>query len=106
MKLCLSISQHHPEHWQPSWSVRTALLALIAFMPSAPDGAIGGLNYPPEERRLLAARSRKNPPKVVREASLFTLPANRPAQPVYWIGRLSRTEPMNKARYTGVWTLK
>jgi ubiquitin-conjugating enzyme E2 J1 len=58
-KLCLSISQHHPEHWQPSWSVRTALMALIAFMPSAPDGAIGGLNYPAEERRT-------NPPKVVR----------------------------------------
>lgn len=19
-KICLSISQHHPEHWQPSWS--------------------------------------------------------------------------------------
>lgn len=65
-KLCLSISQHHPEHWQPSWSVRTALMALIAFMPSAPDGAIGGLNYPAEERRTLAALSRTNPPKVVR----------------------------------------
>eukprot|EP00959_Pyramimonas_sp_CCMP1952_P401119 8405141-Pyramimonas_sp.AAC.1 len=48
-KLCLSISQHHPEHWQPSWSVRTALVALIAFMPSPPDGAIGGLSYPTEE---------------------------------------------------------
>uniref|UniRef100_A0A5B6ZKI2 Putative ubiquitin-conjugating enzyme E2 32 n=1 Tax=Davidia involucrata TaxID=16924 RepID=A0A5B6ZKI2_DAVIN len=24
-KICLSISNHHPEHWQPSWSVRTAL---------------------------------------------------------------------------------
>ena len=33
-KICLSISQHHPEHWQPSWSVRTALVALIAFLPT------------------------------------------------------------------------
>jgi hypothetical protein len=76
-KLCLSISQHHPEHWQPSWSVRTALMALIAFMPSAPDGAIGGLNYPPDERRSLAALSRKAPPKVVRES----LPLPSPSPP-------------------------
>lgn len=42
-KICLSISSHHPEHWQPSWSVRTALTALTAFMPSAGHGAIGSL---------------------------------------------------------------
>ena len=65
-KLCLSISQHHPEHWQPSWSVRTALVALIAFMPTRPEGAIGGLSYPPEECKSLAIKSRTNLPKVVR----------------------------------------
>ena len=32
IKICLSISSHHPESWQPSWSVRSALVALIAFM--------------------------------------------------------------------------
>lgn len=42
-KICLSISSHHPEHWQPSWSVRTALTALIAFMPTPGQGAIGSL---------------------------------------------------------------
>ena len=42
-KICLSISSHHPEHWQPSWSIRTALTALIAFMPSPGQGAIGSL---------------------------------------------------------------
>ena len=42
-KICLSISSHHPEHWQPSWSVRTALLALIGFMPTSSNGAIGSL---------------------------------------------------------------
>ena len=42
-KICLSISSHHPEHWQPSWSVRTALVALTAFMPSPGHGAIGSL---------------------------------------------------------------
>lgn len=28
-KICLSISGHHPESWQPSWSLRTAMLAII-----------------------------------------------------------------------------
>ncbi|KAJ7532478.1 hypothetical protein O6H91_13G005200 [Diphasiastrum complanatum] len=62
-KICLSISQHHPEHWQPSWSVRTALVALIAFMPTKPDGAIGSLDYTKEERHALAIKSRDAPPK-------------------------------------------
>ncbi|CAC5418981.1 UBE2J1 [Mytilus coruscus] len=53
-KICLSISGHHPESWQPSWSIRTALLAIIGFMPTHGSGAIGSLDYPPEERKKLA----------------------------------------------------
>ncbi len=49
-KICLSISTHHPEHWQPSWSLRTALVALTAFFPTKGDGAIGALDYTPEVR--------------------------------------------------------
>jgi len=56
-KICLSISGHHPETWQPSWSIRTALLAIIGFMPSPAQGTIGSLDYTPEERRTLARRS-------------------------------------------------
>lgn len=63
VKICLSISAHHPEHWQPSWSVRTALTALVAFMPSPGNGAIGSLDFPKEERRRLAALSRREFPK-------------------------------------------
>ena len=37
-KICLSISGHHPESWQPSWSIRTALLAIIGFMPTEAKG--------------------------------------------------------------------
>ncbi|XVF66118.1 hypothetical protein PTKIN_Ptkin10aG0009000 [Pterospermum kingtungense] len=62
-KICLSISNHHPEHWQPSWSVRTALVALIAFMPTSPNGALGSLDYKKEERRSLAIKSREAAPK-------------------------------------------
>ncbi|KAG2497686.1 hypothetical protein HYH03_004423 [Edaphochlamys debaryana] len=63
VKICLSISSHHPEHWQPSWSVRTALTALIAFMPSPGAGALGAIDFSKEERRVLAARSRAEPPR-------------------------------------------
>ncbi|KAJ6357096.1 hypothetical protein OIU78_005058 [Salix suchowensis] len=62
-KICLSISNHHPEHWQPSWSVRTALVALIAFMPTSPNGALGSLDYKKEERRVLAVKSREAAPR-------------------------------------------
>merc|ERR1719402_1678246 len=56
-KICLSISGFHPLAWQPSWSIRTALLAIIGFMPTPGHGTIGSLDYPPDERRRLAHRS-------------------------------------------------
>jgi len=56
-KICLSMSAHHPETWQPSWSIRTVLLALIGFMPSKGAGAIGSLDYTPAERTILAKKS-------------------------------------------------
>lgn len=43
--------------------VRTALVALIAFMPTNPDGALGSLDYNKEERRKLAIKSREVIPK-------------------------------------------
>lgn len=55
-KICLSISGHHPETWQPSWCVRTALLALIAFMPTPGNGTVGSLDYTKEERQMLARK--------------------------------------------------
>ncbi|XP_013414338.1 ubiquitin-conjugating enzyme E2 J1 [Lingula anatina] len=58
-KICLSISGHHPESWQPSWSIRTALLAIIGFMPTHGGGAIGSLDYTADERRVLARKSRE-----------------------------------------------
>jgi len=37
-------------------SVRTALLAIIGFMPSPGHGAIGSLDYTPAERQQLAKK--------------------------------------------------
>lgn len=56
-KICLTISAHHPEHWQPSWSIRTALVALIGFLPTPGEGALGALDYSADERRALARKS-------------------------------------------------
>jgi len=58
-RVCLSISQHHPEEWQPSWGVRTALTALQAFLPTPGRGAVGSLDLKPEIRRKMAAKSRE-----------------------------------------------
>jgi hypothetical protein len=57
-KICLSISSYHPEQWQPSWSMRTALTALIAFFPSPAKGAVGSLEASDAERAQMALESR------------------------------------------------
>ncbi|KDO31760.1 hypothetical protein SPRG_03680 [Saprolegnia parasitica CBS 223.65] len=56
-KICLSISAYHPEHWQPAWGVRLILEALISFMPTKGEGAIGALDFNADERKKLAAES-------------------------------------------------
>ncbi len=56
-KICLSVSAHHPESWQPAWGIRTILTALIGFIPTKADGALAGLDYTDGERRQLAQRS-------------------------------------------------
>jgi len=57
-KICLSISGFHPETWQPSWSIRTALLAIIGFMPTdAKSYEVGAVSYPADERKKLARQS-------------------------------------------------
>uniref|UniRef100_A0AC34GQP6 UBC core domain-containing protein n=1 Tax=Panagrolaimus sp. ES5 TaxID=591445 RepID=A0AC34GQP6_9BILA len=58
-KICLSISAYHPETWLPSWSIGTALTALIAFMETEPKGALGALDCSEEQRKKLAKESLK-----------------------------------------------
>lgn len=57
-KICLSISQHHPEEWQAAWGVRAALTAIRSFMMTKADGAIGGIDSSSEQRADLARKSR------------------------------------------------
>lgn len=57
-RLCLSMSDYHPESWQPAWSVATVLKGLLSFMcedtPTA--GAVDPL-APIATRQQLAANS-------------------------------------------------
>ena len=57
-EICLSISGHHEETWQPAWGLRTALVALRSFMVTDSRGQVGGLDSPEHVRRRLAAESR------------------------------------------------
>lgn len=57
-KVCLSFSAFHPELWQPAWGIRLILEALISFLPTPADGAIGALDWSSEERKRLAIKSK------------------------------------------------
>lgn len=57
-EICLSISGHHEETWQPAWGIRTALWALRAFMEGDAKGQVGGMEMPQKERERMAGESR------------------------------------------------
>ncbi|RGP60686.1 ubiquitin-conjugating enzyme e2 j1 [Fusarium longipes] len=56
-EICLSISGHHEETWQPAWGVRTALVALRSFMETDARGQLGGLETTDAVRQRLATES-------------------------------------------------
>eukprot|EP00287_Rhodomonas_sp_CCMP768_P031699 CAMPEP_0202836294 /NCGR_PEP_ID=MMETSP1389-20130828/40644_1 /ASSEMBLY_ACC=CAM_ASM_000865 /TAXON_ID=302021 /ORGANISM="Rhodomonas sp., Strain CCMP768" /LENGTH=176 /DNA_ID=CAMNT_0049512039 /DNA_START=116 /DNA_END=643 /DNA_ORIENTATION=+ len=59
--LCLSITTHHPECWQPTWDMAAALTELRYFMLTPSQGALGGLGASEEVQTMLAARSQALP---------------------------------------------
>lgn len=51
-RLCLSMSDFHPESWNPSWRVETILLGLISFMTDESDpSTTGGIRASFDSRR-------------------------------------------------------
>ncbi|EUC51008.1 hypothetical protein COCMIDRAFT_21410 [Bipolaris oryzae ATCC 44560] len=56
-EICLSISGHHEETWQPAWGVRTALVALRSFMDTDAKGQLGGIECSKEARQRMAKES-------------------------------------------------
>ncbi|XP_011499227.1 PREDICTED: ubiquitin-conjugating enzyme E2 J2-like [Ceratosolen solmsi marchali] len=55
-KLCLSISDYHPDTWNPAWSVSTILIGLLSFMIES-SSALGAINTPDYEKKIYAAQS-------------------------------------------------
>ncbi|RMZ70437.1 ubiquitin-conjugating enzyme e2 j1 [Pyrenophora seminiperda CCB06] len=56
-EICLSISGHHEETWQPAWGVRTALVAIRSFMDTDAKGQLGGIECSNDARQRMAKES-------------------------------------------------
>lgn len=57
-KICMSMSDFHPELWNPMWSVATILTGVVSFMTSE-ELTTGGLRAPESERKRLAGLSKE-----------------------------------------------
>eukprot|EP00914_Ancora_sagittata_P002934 GHVO01006128.1.p1 GENE.GHVO01006128.1~~GHVO01006128.1.p1 ORF type:complete len:177 (-),score=38.13 GHVO01006128.1:529-1059(-) len=58
--LCFSMSNYHPESWNPAWQMETIVRGFISFMlDESEPGTQGGIHATRATRRLLAARSRE-----------------------------------------------
>lgn len=56
VKLCLSMSDFHPESWNPLWSVGSVLTGLLSFMLGTED-TVGSMSSTSEEKRAYARNS-------------------------------------------------
>jgi len=55
-RLCLSMTDFHPESWNPAWSVETILVGLLSFFISAENG-YGAIKSSDQVRRQMAEAS-------------------------------------------------
>lgn len=55
-RLCLSISDFHPDTWNPAWSVSTILTGLLSFMLEK-SATLGSIETSDHTKRQLAAQS-------------------------------------------------
>ncbi len=55
-RLCLSMSDYHPESWNPSWSLATVLTGLLSFMVESTP-TTGAIETTTSEKLRLAAAS-------------------------------------------------
>ena len=57
-RLCLSMSDYHPETWSPSWTVSAVLIGLLSFMLGK-DHTLGAIKTSDAFKREAAAKSMK-----------------------------------------------
>ncbi|XP_065298808.1 ubiquitin-conjugating enzyme E2 J2-like isoform X2 [Dermacentor albipictus] len=55
-RLCLSISDFHPDSWNPAWSVATILTGLLSFMVEK-NPTLGSIDTTDREKKQLARES-------------------------------------------------
>ena len=55
-KICMSISNHHPESWNPAWNVQTIIIGLISFFVSDEHTA-GCIQTSDEAKKIFAKQS-------------------------------------------------
>ena len=55
-RLCLSMSDFHPETWNPMWTVGAIITGLLSFMTGS-DSTTGSVDTTDDEKRALAAAS-------------------------------------------------
>jgi len=55
-RLCLSISDYHPDTWNPAWSVSTILTGLLSFMLEK-SPTLGSIDTSDTEKRFLSEQS-------------------------------------------------
>jgi ubiquitin-conjugating enzyme E2 J2 len=55
-RICMSMSDFHPETWSPLWSVGSLLTGIVSFM-NTDEGTVGSVTASPADRRNFALRS-------------------------------------------------
>lgn len=56
VRLCLSMSDYHPDLWNPSWSVSTILTGLLSFMTGT-EVTTGSITTSEQQKKVLALQS-------------------------------------------------
>lgn len=54
--ICLSITNYHPDQWNPSWTIEGILIGLLSFMTST-GLALGAVKTSDQTKKLLAKKS-------------------------------------------------
>ncbi|SCU97871.1 LADA_0H08944g1_1 [Lachancea dasiensis] len=57
-RLCLSMSDYHPDTWNPSWSVATILTGLLSFM-TGNESTTGAITTTPDHKKKMARASKE-----------------------------------------------
>merc|ERR1719263_170385 len=71
MRICLSISDYHPNTWSPLWNVGSIIVGLISFMITE-DRTVGSVETPIAKRKQIAQRSIENVSKNVKFEEIFS----------------------------------